>query len=150
MNAQLYQKVFFLMARSANFLSTILWTHILVDNVFMKINFTKQQKNKFSKKYHSLFRSSHPEVFCKKGVLRNFTKFIGKHLCQSLFFNKVAGLSLLFNTKYSLLSHSLLSHCFLFILMLLIKLLICISTAILNWTEFTIFELLTTKSILPW
>ena len=26
----------------------------------------------------------------KKGVLRNFTKFTGKHLCQSLFFNKVA------------------------------------------------------------
>ena len=36
-------------------------------------------------------RSSHLEVFCKKGVLRNFAKFIGKHLCQSLFFNKVAG-----------------------------------------------------------
>ena len=31
-------------------------------------------------------------MFCKKGVLRNFTKFTGKHLCQSLFFNKVAGL----------------------------------------------------------
>ena len=29
----------------------------------------------------------------KKGVLRNFTKFAGKHLCQSLFFNKVAGLN---------------------------------------------------------
>ena len=29
----------------------------------------------------------------KKGVLRNSTKFTGKHLCQSLFFNKVAGLS---------------------------------------------------------
>ena len=28
----------------------------------------------------------------KKGVLRNFAKFAGKHLCQSLFFNKVAGL----------------------------------------------------------
>ena len=28
----------------------------------------------------------------KKDVLRNFTKFIGKHLCQSLFFNKVSGL----------------------------------------------------------
>ena len=27
-----------------------------------------------------------PEVFCKKGVLRNFAKFTGKHLCQSLFF----------------------------------------------------------------
>ena len=26
-------------------------------------------------------------MFCKKGVLRNFTKFTGKHLCQSLFFN---------------------------------------------------------------
>ena len=32
-----------------------------------------------------------PDVFCKKGVLRNFAKFTGKHLCQSLFFNKVAG-----------------------------------------------------------
>ena len=30
-------------------------------------------------------RSRRPEVFCKKGVLRNFTKFTGKHLCQSLF-----------------------------------------------------------------
>ena len=28
----------------------------------------------------------------KKGVLRNFTKFTGKHLCQSPFFNKVADL----------------------------------------------------------
>ena len=37
-------------------------------------------------------RSSRPEVFCKKGVLRNFTKFTQKHLCYSLFFNKVAGL----------------------------------------------------------
>ena len=27
----------------------------------------------------------------KKFVLRNFAEFIGKHLCQSLFFNKVAG-----------------------------------------------------------
>ena len=27
----------------------------------------------------------------KKGVLRNFAKFTGKHLCQNLFFNKVAG-----------------------------------------------------------
>ena len=39
-----------------------------------------------------LFRSSRPEVFCKKGVLKNFAKFAGKHLCQSLFFNEVAGL----------------------------------------------------------
>ena len=31
-------------------------------------------------------------MFCKKGVPRNFAKFTGKHLCQSPFFNKVAGL----------------------------------------------------------
>ena len=37
------------------------------------------------------YRSSRPEVFCEKGDVRNFAKFTGKHLCQSLFFNKVAG-----------------------------------------------------------
>ena len=37
-------------------------------------------------------RSSRPEPFCKKGVLRNVVKFTGKHLCQSLFFNKAADL----------------------------------------------------------
>ena len=40
------------------------------------------------------FRSSCPEVFCKKGVLRNFAKFTGKHLCYILIFNKVAGLKM--------------------------------------------------------
>ena len=38
------------------------------------------------------YRSSRPQVFCKKGVHRNFTKFTRKHLCQSLFFNKAAAL----------------------------------------------------------
>ena len=32
------------------------------------------------------------EMFCKKGVFKHFAKFIGKHLCHSFFFNKVAGL----------------------------------------------------------
>ena len=32
------------------------------------------------------FRSSRPEVLCEKGVLRNFSKFTGKHLCQSPLF----------------------------------------------------------------
>ena len=36
----------------------------------------------------ALNRSSRSEVFCKKGGLRNFVKFTGKHLCQSLFFNE--------------------------------------------------------------
>ena len=38
------------------------------------------------------FRSSHPEVLCKKDVLKNFAKFKGKHLHQSLFFNKITDL----------------------------------------------------------
>ena len=38
-----------------------------------------------------ILRSSRPEVFCIKGVVRNFAKFTGKHQCQSLFFDKVAG-----------------------------------------------------------
>ena len=39
----------------------------------------------FRNRNFMLFRSSRPEVFCKKGVLWNFAKFIGKYLCQSLF-----------------------------------------------------------------
>ena len=39
-------------------------------------------------------RSSHRRCSVKNGVLRNLEKFRGKHLCQRLFFNKVAGLRL--------------------------------------------------------
>ena len=45
----------------------------------------------FSFRKCCLSRNSRPDVFCEKGVLRNFEKFTGKHLCQSLFFLKVAG-----------------------------------------------------------
>ena len=38
------------------------------------------------------FKKQPPKVFCQKGVLRNFKKFTGKHLCQSLFFSKVVSL----------------------------------------------------------
>ena len=41
------------------------------------------------------FRSSHGGCSVRKNALRNFAKFTGKHLCQSLFFNKVAGLRLI-------------------------------------------------------
>ena len=63
--------------------------HGLLSSQFFKENETL---------WYVLFRSWHsqrsrrPEVFCKKGVLKNFTKFTGKHLRQRLFFNKVAGL----------------------------------------------------------
>ena len=39
----------------------------------------------------TFIRGSRPELYCLKGVLKNFVRFKGKHLCQSLFFNKVAG-----------------------------------------------------------
>ena len=48
-------------------------------------------KNGFS---HSYYRSSRLKVFCEKGVIKNSTKFTGKNLCLSLFFNKVADLRL--------------------------------------------------------
>ena len=39
------------------------------------------------------FRSSHQRCYMEKVALKNFTKFTVKHLCQSLFFNKVAGMA---------------------------------------------------------
>ena len=39
-------------------------------------------------------RSSHRRCSVRKGVLRNFAKFTGKYLCQSLILKKVAGLRL--------------------------------------------------------
>ena len=41
-----------------------------------------------------VYRSSRPEVFYKIRVLKFFSKFTGKQLCQSLFLNKNAGLNL--------------------------------------------------------
>ena len=37
-------------------------------------------------------RSSHQRYSARKGVLRNFTKFTEKHLCQRLFFNEVVNI----------------------------------------------------------
>ena len=56
---------------------------------------------------HAFVRSSRPDVLCKKGILRNFGKFIEKHMCQKLFFNKVAGLR-----PATLLKKSLCHRCF--------------------------------------
>ena len=42
------------------------------------------------------FRTSHQRCSIIKGVLSNFAKFTRKHLHQSLFLSKVAGLQLYF------------------------------------------------------
>ena len=47
----------------------------------------------------TICRSSRPEVFCRKGALRNFAKFTEKQLRQGLLFNKVADLSRFFIKK---------------------------------------------------
>ena len=88
------------------FLSTE-WEHMLTLNIYLKKRFSLQEKHRcfqicwiekkndvsrkqnfrriipfkwFSTSHKD--RSSHPEEFCKKGVLWNFAKFTGKHLCQ--------------------------------------------------------------------
>ena len=42
------------------------------------------------KRISAVNRSSRLELFCKKGFLKKFAKFTGKHLYGSLFFNKNA------------------------------------------------------------
>ena len=39
----------------------------------------------------SCFEAATGNVLLKKGVLKNFAKLTGKHLCQNLIFNKVVG-----------------------------------------------------------
>ena len=53
-------------------------------------------------------RSSHRKCSMKKGVHKNFAKFTGKHLCQSLFFKNVAGFR-----RATLLKKKLWNKCFL-------------------------------------
>ena len=48
----------------------------------------------------TMHRSSRPEVFCKKGALKNMAKFTGKRHCRSLFFNRVAGLKQVFSCEF--------------------------------------------------
>ena len=54
------------------------------------------------------YRNSHSQIFFKIGVLKNLAIFKGKHLCCSLFFKKVAGL-----TPAILLKNRLQHRCFL-------------------------------------
>ena len=79
-------------------------------NLSFYINVTKLP-NSTRVKFHSLnstkYRSSQRRCPVRKGVLRNFAKFTGKQLCQSLFLNKVAGLR-----TATLLKKRLMHRCF--------------------------------------
>ena len=60
-----------------------------------------------SRSFSCLYRGTHRRCSIEKGVLKNFAKFTGKHLCQSLFFNEVADLG-----PATLLKKILLHRCF--------------------------------------
>ena len=62
--------------RFLSFLSSI---HFILTNIKNSTTLKVKLRN---------FKSSRPDVFCEKGVLRNFAKFTGKHLCQRLFIKK--------------------------------------------------------------
>ena len=70
--------------------------------------------------FYYTFSSSRPELFCKKGILKNFAKFTGKHLCQSPFFNKQEFLRTSFSIEHlwwlllHLFSFTVISRCFLY------------------------------------
>ena len=62
----------------------------------MLVSFKKKQV------FYFIFRSGHRRCSLKKGTIRNFTKFTGKNLYQSLFFKKVADLTCIIIKKENL------------------------------------------------
>ena len=56
----------------------------LVKHIIWNNSLQKVPSQMFASIHNTTLRSSRPEVFCKKGVLRNFAKFTGKNLCQIL------------------------------------------------------------------
>ena len=70
---------------------------VIAENVYFTVSNYQQAVTKYFAKIKKISKTGPeqqrqpPEVFYEKCVLRNFAKFIRKHLCQSLFFNKAAG-----------------------------------------------------------
>ena len=60
----------------------------LIHYLFKK-QFSEMKKKKEKIRNRANFGSSRQRCSIKKGVLKNFTTFTGKHLCLSLFFNKL-------------------------------------------------------------
>ena len=82
---------------------TLLKMRYQIQILWSLLNFDQKQTTEIL----TVVRSSHQRCSVTKVVLRNFTKFTGKHLYQRLFFNKVAGLS-----PASLLKKKLWHRCF--------------------------------------
>ena len=65
-------------------------------------------------------KSSHRRCSVEKVVLRNFTKFSGKHLHQSLSFNKVTGLRSMTSSGVFVVNFENFSYIFLVSLLLIL------------------------------
>ena len=75
------------------------WVKLLITTTLSSLNFFNIQRptllfinilEQRAISSSSIHRSSRPEVFWKKGILKIFTEFSGKHLCQSIFIKKEA------------------------------------------------------------
>ena len=73
---------------------TLYWLELITAILYFRKFFCLAKKT--STQVFQYFQRQPPEVLYKKSVLRNFANLTGKHLCQSLFFNKVTGLSPVF------------------------------------------------------
>ena len=82
-----------------------LLSFVLFD-IWSKLNFW-QGELLYTVSWRYISRSSHQRCSVRKGALRKFVKFTGKHLCQGLLFNKVAGLR-----SVTLLKNRLCHRCF--------------------------------------
>ena len=80
-----FSRKIFLILYSINWPNFIVWLSFPFEAIFISWFFEDIINFKIN-----ISRSSHQKCSINKSVLRNFTKFTGNHLCQSLFFNKVA------------------------------------------------------------
>ena len=76
-----------------NKIFTKFWENDRFLRIFLYI-YLQKSAHSFQSFTKCFSRSNHRRCSLRNGVLKNFAKFTGKHLCQSHFFNKVAGLSI--------------------------------------------------------
>ena len=72
-------------------LDELVWKNQKLLSTCKKLQHVRQDSKYTSESFGQYLRN-HQRCSVERGVLGNFATFTGKHLCQSLFFNKVGGL----------------------------------------------------------
>ena len=72
-------------------LDELVWKNQKLLSTCKKLQHVRQD-SKYTSESFGQYRRNHQRCSVERGVLGNFATFTGKHLCQSLFFNKVGGL----------------------------------------------------------